>query len=489
MDDEEVYAPLDEVETRVYLRRFLVLGSYMICSLALNLAMFTFNPIIEVVEEWYGVSSLQVDLLTMVFLISGFSFRFPAMWIMDYAGLGKAIWFAAGCSCLGFWIRFLGSGPDGYWLVLAGQSVIAVGQAFVDIAPPKIAGRWFPPNERTTATAVGLSPLYFALLIGYVSTTAVVGEGEDLFLYLLVTAIASSVALVLIVLFFRGRPPMPPSMSAAARPFPFFQGIVKVFSNINFLYLFAVFVTAGGIAFTFSALITQLVQPNYSSHQAAKFVVVWVFFALLGAVAVGPVIDRKLASYRACALTCMVANLVAVLSFVLSMQFLPSELWGVSSTWVIYMIMALLGLSGAAIPAVIEGTIEASYPVPEATVMGVLFFGMNVSAMLFILYMNWLIKIWGSPTLANWSVFFGILIGAGCLVLYKEENNRQKFEEEHKEHPHYHSPNETSLPSNDNTRISFDNSAIPVNVSPGDARYDSPSERSPMIITNSNDGM
>ena len=52
---------------------------------------FSFSPIPNIVENYYGVSSLQVDLLAIIFFISGFTFRFPAMWILDYVGLGFGV--------------------------------------------------------------------------------------------------------------------------------------------------------------------------------------------------------------------------------------------------------------------------------------------------------------------------------------------------------------------------------------------------------------
>lgn len=60
-----------------------------------------------------------------------------------------------------------GSYQDGYWYALIGQSVCAIGTAFVDIAAPKLAANWFPPHQRTTATAIGSCPLFLSLLLSY----------------------------------------------------------------------------------------------------------------------------------------------------------------------------------------------------------------------------------------------------------------------------------------------------------------------------------
>lgn len=47
-----------------------------------------------------------------------------------------------------------------------------------------------------------------------------------------------------------------------------------------------------------------------------------------------------------------------------------------------------LGLAGGGIPAILEAAVEVAYPIPEATVMGVLFLGLNLFSALFILVLG-----------------------------------------------------------------------------------------------------
>lgn len=47
-----------------------------------------------------------------------------------------------------------------------------------------------------------------------------------------------------------------------------------------------------------------------------------------------------------------------------------------------------LGLAGGGIPAILEAAIEVAYPIPEATVMGVLFLGLNLFSAFFILILG-----------------------------------------------------------------------------------------------------
>lgn len=43
-------------------------------------------------------------------------------------------------------------------------------------------------------------------------------------------------------------------------------------------------------------------------------------------------------------------------------------------------IISFMGLGGASLPALLESTIEVVFPVPEASAMGVLFLGLNITA-------------------------------------------------------------------------------------------------------------
>jgi hypothetical protein len=73
------HAPQDP-QIRVYARRWLVLFSFVMMALANNLTTYTFSSIADNVAAYYDISYTQVNLLLVVFMISGFTFRFVAMW-------------------------------------------------------------------------------------------------------------------------------------------------------------------------------------------------------------------------------------------------------------------------------------------------------------------------------------------------------------------------------------------------------------------------
>jgi hypothetical protein len=125
----------DSVQTRVYKKRWLVLLVFACLSIMNNLTQYSFTPISLITQDYYQVSSLKVNLLAVVFMITGFTTRFIAMWIIDnkgkcifpftfqpFPGLGTGIFIASILNFVGSWIRYF-PGYDNYYWLLFGQSI------------------------------------------------------------------------------------------------------------------------------------------------------------------------------------------------------------------------------------------------------------------------------------------------------------------------------------------------------------------------------
>ena len=92
----------------------------MLVGAANQLLWISFAPITGTAAQFYGVSDLAIGLLSMIFMIVFIIASIPASWVIDTYGIRVGVG-------------------------------IAVGQPFVLNAVAKIAGRWFPINERATA--------------------------------------------------------------------------------------------------------------------------------------------------------------------------------------------------------------------------------------------------------------------------------------------------------------------------------------------------
>ena len=64
--------------------------------------------------------------------------------------------FATGITMIGSWIKFATVEPDLFWFSCFGQTLVAVAQVTVYSIPSCLATQWFPPEEVSLATAIGI---------------------------------------------------------------------------------------------------------------------------------------------------------------------------------------------------------------------------------------------------------------------------------------------------------------------------------------------
>eukprot|EP01119_Soliformovum_irregulare_P014392 TRINITY_DN3938_c0_g2_i1.p1 TRINITY_DN3938_c0_g2~~TRINITY_DN3938_c0_g2_i1.p1 ORF type:complete len:303 (-),score=71.21 TRINITY_DN3938_c0_g2_i1:40-948(-) len=220
-------------------RRWIVLLVFMFLSVMNNLTQFSFSPLEEATRSYYNITLIELTMLALVYMISGFTTRFVAMWVIDNRGLGIGIVIAAILNLIGGWVRFYpGSDRKGYAWLLTGQCFCAISQSFIDIAGPKIAANWFPPKERATATALASGPIFMGVLIGYAGLPYLFNQGMTFSTYLLGEAVLMSMAAIFVFSFFRGSPAIPPSYSAAAPKVEFFAAVKSLAKNKNFIVMF-----------------------------------------------------------------------------------------------------------------------------------------------------------------------------------------------------------------------------------------------------------
>ena len=73
-----------------------------------------------------------------------------------FQGLRLGVLLGSAGTCAGSWLKVLATGPDQWWLTFLGQSVVAVSQIFILGIPAQLAATWFPPNQMSSATSIGV---------------------------------------------------------------------------------------------------------------------------------------------------------------------------------------------------------------------------------------------------------------------------------------------------------------------------------------------
>ena len=152
----------------VYGYRWVVLVVFMFAIIMNQLLWISFAPITGEAAAFYGVSDLSIGLLSMSFMVVYILVSIPASWVIDNFGIRTAV--GIGASLTGAFGLMRGLVADSYTLVLVAQIGIAIGQPFILNAITKVAARWFPLQERATASGFGSLAIYLGIAAGMILT-------------------------------------------------------------------------------------------------------------------------------------------------------------------------------------------------------------------------------------------------------------------------------------------------------------------------------
>lgn len=143
-------------QTALSARRFVVLLIFSLYSLVNAFQWIQYSIISNVFEGFYGVSSLHIDWLSMVYMLAYVPLIFPATWLLDTRGLRLTALLGSGLNCLGAWIKCASVQQHLFWVTMLGQCLCSVAQVFILGLPSRIASVWFGPKEVSTACATGV---------------------------------------------------------------------------------------------------------------------------------------------------------------------------------------------------------------------------------------------------------------------------------------------------------------------------------------------
>jgi predicted MFS family arabinose efflux permease len=170
--------------------RWVILAGYCLLTASTQLLWLAYAPITTQAHRLMGVSVGAVGDLAVIFPVVYVILALPAgRWLDDR--FGQALGLGAVLTGAGGLLRL--AGPASFGWALAGQVVISAGQPFVLNAITKVAARYFPAAERTTAISVGSVALFVGILAAALSSRPLLDAG-GLTLLLWVQAVVAAVA-------------------------------------------------------------------------------------------------------------------------------------------------------------------------------------------------------------------------------------------------------------------------------------------------------
>lgn len=251
---------------KVYRFRWLILLAFMLAAAFNQLLWITFAPITSTAVAYYGVSDLSIGLLSMSFMIAYLIVSIPASWVIDTYGFRTAV--GIGAVLTGAFGLMRGLVASNYTLVLLAQVGIAIGQPFILNAITKVAARWFPMQERATASGFGSLAIYLGILVGLALTPFLdlqIGIASLLVIY----GVGAVVAALIFLGVAREYPPTPPCPPGQEERALMFDGLKQALRKRDFLLLMGVFFIGLGVFNAVTTWIEDIIRPRHFSTTQA----------------------------------------------------------------------------------------------------------------------------------------------------------------------------------------------------------------------------
>ena len=275
---------------RIYRYRWVMLSVYMLIVSVNQMLWITFAPITADAVGYYGVSDLKIGLLSMSFMIVYLVVSIPASWIIDTFGIRIGV--GTGVLLTGIFGLVRGfAGSDYNWLLIS-QVGIAIGQPFLLNAITKIAARWFPLDERATASGLGTLSMYIGILGGMIITPILVmhsGISNMLYIYGLLAVAAS----VIFIVFSRERPPTAPCLPGQEERALVLDGLKNIFRYRDFNRLMLIFFIGLGVFNAVTTWIENILGPRgFNAVQAGTTGGLMIMGGILGALIIPMLSDH-----------------------------------------------------------------------------------------------------------------------------------------------------------------------------------------------------
>ncbi|KAM8947358.1 choline/ethanolamine transporter FLVCR1 [Pelodytes ibericus] len=388
-DERQAMLPRDEqqLETKLYCRRFVILGVFSLYSLVNAFQWIQYSIISNIFTHFYGLSTDKIDWLSMVYMLVYIPLIFPATWLLDKKGLRATALLGSGLNCMGAWIKCASVRPDLFGVTMLAQTVCSVAQIFILGLPSRVASVWFGPKEVSTACASAVLGNQLGTAIGFLLPPVLVPKtddnielmGHNISIMFYGTAAVSTLLFILTVAVFKEKPKIPPSQSQAVLQcsspddYSYKVSILNLFRNIPFVLLLISYGIMTGSFYSVSTLLNQMITFHYEGEEvnAGRIGLTLVLAGMVGSIICGLWLDYS-KTYKQTTLVVYILSFIGMLVFTFTLD--------VGNLIVVFVTGGVLGffMTGY-LPLGFEFAVEITYPESEGTSSGLL----NASAQIF----------------------------------------------------------------------------------------------------------
>ncbi|KAM7441414.1 hypothetical protein ABFA07_009503 [Porites harrisoni] len=430
-------------QCRVYKRRWYILFVFTMTSIVSNMMWNTWGPIQRPCRLVFGWERWTVLLLSSLGAIGPILGAFPSTWLMDSRGLRLSVLVTSSMLLAGKLVQLIpiSNIKAKTIFIYIGHLITMLPSFIANGGPPLVSNTWFPPNERTTATAIGALAANFGAALAFFIGPSMIPSTFDSsenstknfskkYIHLLETRIMdyfyvqvglAAFLFLCVVIYFPSKPPLPPSVAAFTRKtteIGYKDGLKMLIYNKSYWLLVLVFAASFGIYFGWTSVLDLAVQPFNISEKSSGWL--GTCSSLAGIIS-GVIIARSADIVKRWTKTILMALYVGTVLFQLIFTLTCSKILPFSQGLLFTSIICSGLLFNGTIPLVFELIMECVFPVGEGTSVGVgLVLGNAVILLFDVTFMFPITDVrW-----MNWVCVGGVTACIPLLLLYKAQYRR-----------------------------------------------------------------
>lgn len=327
----------------------------------------------------YETDNYMINLASIVFMLAFVVLSWPACFVIESIGIRRAVVVASLGTASGAALKCFSCHPNGFWLLLAGQTLVALSEQLIFSLPSRLASVWFPDHQVSLCVALCVVGNQAGLVMGFLvpqwflegcETGAEIARGfHRMFL---ATAALSAAIFLVCLLQFDEAPPHPPGSArlkqlrleqaeAGPKPAKLLGQSLAMFRNKQLLLLATSYGILVGLGYTIQTLLDQMLRPVWPPDQGQVVGNTGCLLIVAGILATplwGRALDRWHAFKR--------INLIVAGGALLSLLLLAYAMVGLRSSPAVYLAATAFGLFHTGfIVAGLEYAVELTYPAPE----------------------------------------------------------------------------------------------------------------------------
>jgi len=343
---------------KVYPYRWTILAVFMLINIAIQIMWICFAPITGPAANFYGVSDLRIGLLAMLFMIVYIPLSIPVSWMIDTLGYRKSVSVGAGIMAVFGLLR--GIFAANYTVVLLLTIGLALSQPFMMNSISTVAAKWFPIQERATASGLALVASFLGIAIGQVLSPVLFHRFGIADMLLIYGGIAAFTAIIFIV-FTREAPPTPPCPPGMETRALMLEGLMSMLRKKDVWIMLGLFLVGMGIFNGISTWIESIVRSRGFSLLAGNLGGVLLIGGIAGAIVL-PIFSDRLHKRKIFMLLGMALSIPGMIGVIFANQY-----------WLAMLSMFFLGFFLISLaPVGYQYVAEITHPAPEGTSNGLL---------------------------------------------------------------------------------------------------------------------